>query len=286
MFSILRNRFGVPGVLAVVALVLAMVGGAYAAAKLTSKQKKEVEKIAKKFAGKQGPQGPAGLPGAAGAPGKDGARGPTGPEGPEGPEGPRGLAGQTGFTETLPSGKTETGAYRALAGGAGTVVSFNIPLPAALDTAHVKLNDGAEAKGNVTSGSTTITITQRIQKFEVGYTVAGPGIPLGAKVVSCAPECGEEETEITLSAPATETKTGVTVNGVLPECDNGVAPAASPENPEADPGFFCVFAASGQEPTGIGKPGSTSGDQGVSATGAAIQSFLGVSTGTWAVTAP
>jgi hypothetical protein len=283
MFSILRNRFGVPGALAVVALVLAMVGGAYAAAKLTGKQKKEVEKIAKKFAGKQGPRGPAGLPGPAGAPGKNGAQGPIGPEGPEGPMGPE---GQTGFTETLPPDKTETGAYRAPAGGAGTVVSFNIPLPAALDTEHVKLNDGAEAIGNVTNGSTTITITQRIQKFEVGYTVAGPGIPLGAKVVSCAPECGEEETEITLSAPATETKTGVTIKGVLPECDNGVAPAASPENPEADPGFFCVFAASGQEPTGIGKPGSTSGDQGVSASGVAIQSFLGVSTGTWAVTAP
>jgi hypothetical protein len=283
MFSILRNRFGIPGALAVVALVLAMVGGAYAAAKLTTKQKKEVEKIAKKFAGKQGPQGPAGPAGAAGAPGKDGARGPTGLEGPEGPEG---APGQTGFTETLPSGKTETGAYRAPAGSAGTVISFNIPLPAALDTEHVKFNDGAEAVGNLTNGSTTVTITQRIQKFEVGYTVAGPGIPLGAKVVSCAPECGEEETEITLSAPATETKTGVTVNGVLPECDNGAAPAASPENPEADPGYLCVFAASGQEPTGVGKPGSSTGDQGASATGGAIQSFLGVSTGTWAVTAP
>ena len=72
MFSRMHNKLGTAGLLvAIVALVFAMVGGAYAAkGALTGKQKKEVTKIAKKYAGKpgaQGPQGPAGLVGPKGA---------------------------------------------------------------------------------------------------------------------------------------------------------------------------------------------------------------------------
>ena len=72
MFSRMHNKLGTAGLLvAIVALVFAMVGGAYAAkGALTGKQKKEVEKIAKKYAGKpgaQGPQGAAGLVGPKGA---------------------------------------------------------------------------------------------------------------------------------------------------------------------------------------------------------------------------
>ena len=51
-----------PGlVIAVVAMLIALTGGAFAASgALTGKQKKEVEKIAKKFAGKPGSSGFAG----------------------------------------------------------------------------------------------------------------------------------------------------------------------------------------------------------------------------------
>jgi hypothetical protein len=77
----------------VIALVLALTGGAYAASgALTGKQKKEVKSIAKQFAGKEGakgatgPVGPQGLPGAkgdAGAPGSKGEKGDPGqPGGP------------------------------------------------------------------------------------------------------------------------------------------------------------------------------------------------------------
>jgi hypothetical protein len=49
MFSMFRERFGIAGVISVIALVFAMVGGAFAAGGgLSSKQKKEVKKIAKK----------------------------------------------------------------------------------------------------------------------------------------------------------------------------------------------------------------------------------------------
>jgi hypothetical protein len=75
----LKEPFGKAGLtVAILALVLAMVGGAYAAGALSGKQKKEVEKIAQKVAGKPGATGPAGTPGTNGtngAAGKDGAPG-------------------------------------------------------------------------------------------------------------------------------------------------------------------------------------------------------------------
>src|SRR3954453_22689625 len=58
-----KEPFGKAGLtVAILALVLAMVGGAWAAVGLNGKQKKEVRKIAKTFAGKPGvagQQGPA-----------------------------------------------------------------------------------------------------------------------------------------------------------------------------------------------------------------------------------
>ncbi len=75
-----REPFGKAGLtVAVVALVFAMIGGAYAAGTLTGKQKKEVAKIAKKFAGKAGSDG---LQGSAGKDGSPGAAGQGGPPGP------------------------------------------------------------------------------------------------------------------------------------------------------------------------------------------------------------
>lgn len=129
MLSTFRNRFGIPGVIAVIALVFAMLGGAYAAnssksgGSLTGKQKKEVEKISKKFQG-TGPQGSQGLPGANGAPGAKGATGPEGPEGPKGSEGKQGPIGKTGPTgtfgaEPLPSGESLTGVW-GTSGGLGS----------------------------------------------------------------------------------------------------------------------------------------------------------------------
>jgi hypothetical protein len=84
----IREPFGKAGLtVAILALVLAMVGGAFAAAGLNGKQKKEVTKIAKKFAGKPGPagqNGAAGANGLPGAPGKDGTSGKDGTNGTNG----------------------------------------------------------------------------------------------------------------------------------------------------------------------------------------------------------
>jgi hypothetical protein len=167
----IREPFGTAGlIVAMIALLAALGGTALAAAKLNGGQKKEVEKIAKKFAGK---------PGTAGANGATGPAGPAGPTGAAGPAGAAGGAGEsvtvtkinpktakcseqggsefkvgaavstacngtTGFTSTLPSGKTETGTWQltAVPPGAGfplfTSISFPIPLAASVAAEFVE----------------------------------------------------------------------------------------------------------------------------------------------------
>jgi hypothetical protein len=173
-----RDRLGANGpglTVAVIALVFALVGGAFAASgALTSKQKKEVKSIAKQYAGKPGATGPQGSKGDAGPVGAKGDKGDTGEKGKDGtsvvasPE-PKGANCQEGGSKfvagattyacngkegspwtaggVLPAGATETGAFSVQgssedpgdAKGLFTTISFPIPLPAALDASHVKI---------------------------------------------------------------------------------------------------------------------------------------------------
>jgi hypothetical protein len=172
MLERFRQRFGTAGlVVAVIALVAALGGTALAAkGALTGPQKKEVTKIAKKFAGQPGTNGTNGSPGAKGDTGAPGANGTDGSPGAPGKgvaltaitaaglegnctgvggtkvevqetpaskkficNGAKGTNGTTGFTETLPPGKTETGTYTlSMASNVATTpiaaISFPIPL--------------------------------------------------------------------------------------------------------------------------------------------------------------
>jgi Collagen triple helix repeat (20 copies) len=174
MFSTLRTRFGIPGVISVIALVFAMFGGAYAASNssgggkaTTSAKAKKGPRGPKGATGPAGPAGPTGPAGPAGAKGDAGANGTPGTNGTSAEavsfsgalhgcteggievksakpatficNGKKGENGQTGFTETLPSGKTETGTWGIdpTATGSGSSgqfvsISFNIPLSAPL----------------------------------------------------------------------------------------------------------------------------------------------------------
>jgi Collagen triple helix repeat (20 copies) len=154
MASRLREPFGKAGlIVAVIALVAALVGGAYAAntsgkrhhkkknnAGLNSKQKKQVKSIAKSEATKAqgtGPAGPQGPAGANGNDGSNGANGSNGADGKEGPQGKQGIQGEKGnpWTAggTLPPGETEMGNWDATAtvpngNPAQFAISFSIPL--------------------------------------------------------------------------------------------------------------------------------------------------------------
>lgn len=86
MFSTLRTRFGIPGVISVIALVFAMLGGAYAASDSSDGGKATASAKAKR--GPKGPKGP------------KGATGPAGPAGPQGPAGANGKDGSNGANGT------------------------------------------------------------------------------------------------------------------------------------------------------------------------------------------
>ena len=92
----MRKRFEGSGpgvVIAVIAIVMALAGTAYAATKLNSTQKKEVEKISKKYAGKPGAPG---AQGPAGSQGSAGVKGDTGAQGLKGDKGDQGIPGTNG----------------------------------------------------------------------------------------------------------------------------------------------------------------------------------------------
>lgn len=135
----IREPFGTAGLLvAILALVLATTGAAFAAGALTGKQKKEVTKIAKKYAGKPGaagatgpagPVGPAGPKGDTGPKGDKGDQGEKGAKGDKGEKGEPGEDGETGFTETLPPGQTETGTWTAaIVPETEQILTFQIPI--------------------------------------------------------------------------------------------------------------------------------------------------------------
>lgn len=155
MISSMRNRLGVPGIIAIIALVFAMTGGAIAAngggsnATTSAKAKKGPPgpKGPKGAKGDPGPQGPAGANGKDGSNGTNGEDGAPGAAGPAGKNGTAGAVGPEGSPwtagGTLPSGSTETGVWGLGTVSAGAIVpnnpmlvpiSFSIPLAAPLSS--------------------------------------------------------------------------------------------------------------------------------------------------------
>lgn len=144
MFSRIQSKLGTAGlVVAIVALVAALGGGAYAAQQgLNSKQKKEVKTISKQVA-KPGPEGKQGPAGPAGAKGDTGAKGDNGSPGTNGTDGEDGMCTAGNPACELPSNSELVGVW-STSGGAGkeehrdislTPISFDVrvsPAPTAL----------------------------------------------------------------------------------------------------------------------------------------------------------
>jgi hypothetical protein len=285
-----RAQFGTAGmVVAIVALVAALAGGAYAASgALNGKQKKEVTKIAKKYAGKPG------APGAAGPAGPKGDAGPAGSNGTNGTNGKDGTSvtgvaatagecsaggvkytsasgtnivcngenGTTGFTETLPSGKTETGTWAM-----GPIVRDDVNFP-----------------GNGQG---------------ILIPISFP-IPLAAPLEACAYNFGTSEFEGQCQVHVILAN-GKEVNAAFEEiADSPFCPGDVAE-PDAEPGNFCLYIGKEEHIkiyTFNHTQGSfwnpATGEQGVATSGLALEVIRGAATpasekvlgmGTWAVTA-
>ncbi len=128
MFSPMRNRFGIPGAISVIALVFAMMGGAYAASNNSGK----ATASAKAKKGPRGPKGPAGPAGPAGSAGSAGAKGDTGPAGATGAPGAPGKDGTSVSSEEFGVAGKEgkcvgTGGSKFLAGASKTYACNGSP---------------------------------------------------------------------------------------------------------------------------------------------------------------
>lgn len=126
----IRRRLSYANVLATLALVFAMSGGALAANHYLLNSAKQISpKLLAKLKGRAGAKGKAGPAGPAGPTGPAGA---TGAQGPAGPQGTQGAAAPT----TLPSGQTESGLYYMGQGNAveNARVEAAVRFPIALDT--------------------------------------------------------------------------------------------------------------------------------------------------------
>jgi len=254
MIERIHQKLGTAGfIIAIVALVAALGGGAYAASGgLTGKQKKEVEKIAKKV-------GKPGAPGAAGAKGADGAAGPAGAKGDNGAAGAAG-AGVT--TKTVSPGVKCPAGGTEITSASGTTFACNGEEgePGTTGFAN-QLPSGETETGSWSVGKFTEAqekdFTQIIEAVSFPFPIT-PGNYLYKYVVPGGP-------------PTANCK--------------GTAAA-----PTAEPGFFCIYASveEGVVFSQARQPGSELFEEGPDSTGVILNFALpkkeGQAYGTWAVT--
>ncbi len=265
MASMLRTRFGIPGVISVVALVFAMLGGAYAASNGGGGQTAEASKRhhkKKKSKAKRGPRGPRGKQGPAGPQGPQGAAGAQGSKGDKGDTGSSGSDGSDGVdAEGVPFGPTEEPAGEPCEELGGVEVTSASPEPS-------YVCNGGEGSPWTTSGTLPSGAT------ETGtWAFAGEGADLIALHVNAT----FAAFTIPLATPVTSGNVHYVASGTTADCPG------SPTEPTAEPGHFCVYQNALTEATYTSAPLRSKGGVTLSfkTTGAAA-----TGNGSWAVTAP
>ena len=260
MFSTLRTRFGIPGVISVMALVFAMFGGAYAA---SSNNHGQATASAKAKAGPRGPKGP------------KGATGPAGPQGPAGPGGAKGDAGAAGANGT--SGTDGQGVTSSVAppepahclNGGSKFVSANGTTYACNGTAGPKGPPGSPwpAGGTLPAKAT-----------ETGFWgYGGYPAPFDSSV---GPE-GRSSYPISFPIPLEAAPKATFVNVFGGSATAPGCPGFVNETPTAEPGNLCVYATGFEsgESLGLGFVGTTGAFIEVKC----LEEFCSTN-GTWAVT--
>jgi hypothetical protein len=272
MLERLRNQIGTAGlIVAIVALIAALGGGAYAASSNGGKATASAK-------GKQGPRG------------KTGKTGPAGPQGPAGPAGAKGETGPAGPAGTNGAGVTGT----TVAAGQEGCSAGGVKYTSASGT-NVVCNGKKGA-----NGQTGFTDTLPFNKTETGFWVFGLGppgvhrIPISFNI----PLAGELSGEGCTTNPPAATCQVHYLNAAGKEVvEEGNAELTSTSclgsaaNPTAEPGNLCIYTGDAGETIGandfIYKQDATT--LGAAKTGAVLQ-FINLSSeargaGTWAVTA-
>jgi len=136
MITSIRRHLSYANVVATLALVFAMSGGAFAANHYLINSTRQVNpRVLRTLEGDRGPRGFPGIQGVS-IQGPDGTTGAKGAKGETGHEGPAGLSSLS----TLPSGRTESGVYGINGAGEGTISeSVAFPLPLAGPIASTKI---------------------------------------------------------------------------------------------------------------------------------------------------
>lgn len=257
MLRVLRTKFGIPGLISVMALCLAMGGAAYAAKSgfIITKTNQIKPSVLKSLQGKQGPPGSPGPQGSAGANGKDGANGTPG----------------TGVTNAsvpvgVPSECTNLGGTKFTAGSAPPTFACNgkagiagpegPPGPTCNEAGECLLPPEATSTGT----------------FAVATSKAAPAVRTAISF------------PLRLSAEPAFHYVAEQIEAAPPEC-----PGSSSE-PKAEPGNVCIYQSGGvhlESGEAFGTPDTTSG--------VALFFFLeeeageffeeGSAYGSWAVTA-
>ncbi len=264
MFSAIRNRMHLTPatVIATLALVFAMTGGAFAAGHYLITSTKQISpKVLKALAGKNG---------ASGAPGAQGSQGPAGPAGPSGPagkEGGVGANGANGTSVTTSESKSKMGPCKeggsAFTAGSATTYACN----------------GEKGREGTFGGSTLPegkTLTGNFAASGYGAT----GVPEG--------EPGYASAAISFAVPLSAVPSPSDVHFVkVSETPPAECATANREyEPAAAPGNLCIFVTSTENAFDGGDyPGAHANASGFSFTAFTEAKGAIFIEGTWAVTA-
>jgi hypothetical protein len=251
----LRRRFTYSDVVATLALVFAMSGGALAASKFLITSTKQIK-----------PSVLASLKGKAGANGAAGAQGPTGPAGPAGGVGPQGPAGTPGTNgEPGPEGKEGKAGKNGTSGKDGSPWTANGTLPVGSTETGVWTISETAGKGKEATEALGLTIPSTTISFPV---------PLATSI------------------PMTKVRVFAGFNPAIPAgCTATILEEESVTNLKAESGNLCIWikAGVGINLTNFLVGNIERGESGAGVGGARLTVYPGVpegshAEGTWAVT--
>jgi len=277
--NMFRRHFNATTVVAIVALVFAMTGGAFAVSS-KGNSKSPVASVAKKKKKKakvlRGPRGPRGATGA------------TGPAGLTGPVGPAGAAGKNGA-----NGKDGANGTNGTNGKDGVSVTST-----ALSKGNAKCKEGG-SEFTAANGATTACNGKEGSPWTASGTLPSEATEKGNWIYAAAtkelPEFGGHEivrVAISFGIPLASTPTATVIQPGKEGEGGGCPQGSSVTNPEAEPGNLCIFVDT--NPTNVFEPAPGVFSIGVftsSAVGANVGVFANTNdkgvevSGTWAVTA-